>query len=267
MISIKTEEEINIMRENGKTLAHIINKVEEKVEPGITTQELDRLAESLVLEYGGKPSFKGYEGYPATLCVSTNEQIVHGVPSERILKKGDIVSLDLGFFKKGFHADMAVTLPVGEITPEVNRLLKATKKALKRGIKKARVGNTFGDVSNTIERYIKGQGFLVIKELCGHGIGRVLHEEPQILNHGKRHQGSKIKEGMCFCLEPMLSMGGGKIRTTGRSAPQNLDSSLYSEIKKSEDGFGFETEDGSWSAHFEHTIAMTKRGAEILTSL
>jgi len=248
MISLKTEKEISIIRENGKILANIMNKLEEEVGPGIITSQLDRLAESLILKYGGKPSFKGYEGYPATLCVSVNEQIVHGVPSKRALKEGDIVSLDLGFFKKGFHADMATTISVGEVEPEIKRLIKVSKKALKRGIKKAKVGNTFGDVSNTIGRYIESQGFSVIKDLCGHGIGRALHEEPQILNYGKRHQGPEIKEGMCFCLEPMLAMGKGK-------------------IKKSNDGFGYETEDGSLSAHSEHTIAITKKGTEILTIL
>jgi len=246
MIPIKTDSEIKIMRENGKILASIMKELEGKIEPGIITKELDRLAQSLVLKYNGIPSFKDYEGFPASLCVSINEQIVHGAPSERILKEGDIVSLDLGFFKNGFHSDMAITVPVGEIPPETNRLIKASKKALKRGIKKAKIGNTFGDVSNTIQRYVEGQGFVVVKDLCGHGIGKKLHEEPQILNYGKRHKGDEIKQGMCFCLEPMLAMTGG------------------GEIKKSEDGFAFETENNSLSAHFEHTIAMTKRGAEVL---
>ena len=248
MIPIKEKKEIRIMRENGKILVQIMGELEKKVSPGITTKELDRLAKSLIFKYGGKPSFKGYGNYPAALCTSINEQIVHSIPSERKLKEGDIISLDLGFFNKGFHVDMAITLPVGNIEPEVNRLLKATKKALKRGIKKAKVGNTFGDISNTIQRHIEGQGFSVVRELCGHGIGRKLHEDPQILNYGKRHAGSEIKEGMCFCLEPMLTMGEG-------------------EIQKSADGFGFETKDGSLSAHFEHTMAITKRGAEILTKL
>ena len=247
MIPIKTDSEIKIMRENGKILASIMKELEGKIEPGIITKELDRLAQSLVLKYNGIPSFKDYEGFPASLCVSINEQIVHGAPSERILKEGDIVSLDLGFFKNGFHSDMAITVPVGEIPPETNRLIKASKKALKRGIKKAKIGNTFGDVSNTIQRYVEGQGFVVVKDLCGHGIGKNLHEDPQILNYGKRHKGDEIKQGMCFCLEPMLAMTGD------------------GEIKKSEDSFAFETENNSLSAHFEHTIAMTKRGAEVLT--
>ena len=247
MIPIKTDSEIKIMRENGKILASIMREIKDRVEPGITTKYLDGLAESLVLKYGGTPSFKGYENYQASLCVSINEQIVHGVPSEKILKEGDIVSLDLGFFKNGFHSDMAITAPVGEIFPEANRLIKAAKKALKRGIKKAKIGNTFGDVSNTIQRFIEDKGFVVVKDLCGHGIGKNLHEEPQILNYGKRHKGLDIKQGMCFCLEPMLAMTGeGK-------------------IIKSDDGFGFKTENNSLSAHFEHTIAITEKGTEVLT--
>ncbi len=249
MIPIKTDEEIKIMRENGKILASIMNELKEKVGPGITTLQLDRLAQSLVFKYGGKPSFKNYEGFPASLCTSINEQIVHGVPSERTLKEKDILSLDLGFLKNGFHSDMAITIGIGEIDSEVNRLIKAAKKALKRGIKKAKIGNTFGDISNTIQRFIEGQGFIIIKDLCGHGIGRDLHEDPQILNYGKRHTGLEIKKNMVFCLEPMLSMiGDGK-------------------IKKSKDGSGFETENGSLSTHFEHTIAITEKGAEVLTIL
>lgn len=247
MIPIKTDSEIKIMRENGKILASIMREIKDRVEPGITTKDLDGLAESLVLKYGGTPSFKNYENYPASLCVSINEQIVHGVPSEKILQEGDIVSLDLGFFKNGFHSDMAITVPIGEIVPEANRLIKAAKKALKRGIKKAKIGNTFGDVSNTIQRFIEDQGFTVIKDLCGHGIGKNLHEDPQILNYGKRHKGLDIKQGMCFCLEPMLAMTGeGK-------------------IIRSDDGFGFKTENNSLSSHFEHTIAITEKGTEVLT--
>lgn len=236
------------MKEGGKILAQIMEELKEKVRAGITTKELDRLAESLIFKYKVKPSFKGHEGYPAALCTSINEEIVHALPSKRILKEGDIISLDLGILYNGFHSDMAVTLAVGDIELETRRLLKATKKALKRGIKKARVGNTFGDISNTMQRYSEDQGFNVVRELCGHGIGKELHEDPQILNYGKRKTGPEIKEGMCFCLEPMLTMGG------------------Y-DIKKSEDSFGFETRDSSLSAHFEHTLTITKDGCQILTAL
>jgi len=247
-IPIKTPKEISLMREGGRILAKIMKELEKEVRPGITTKELENKAEELILKYGATPSFKGYQNYPATLCTSINEEIVHVVPSERILKEGDIISLDLGIFYKGFHTDMALTLPVGEVDPEVRRLIRVTKKALKRGIKKAKPGNTFGDIGNTIQRYIESQGFNVIRDLAGHGIGKELHEEPQILNYGKRKKGAKIKEGMVFCIEPMVSMGDWR-------------------IKKTKDGFGYKTADNSLSCHFEHTIAITKEGPQILTKI
>jgi len=246
MITVKSSEEIRIMREGGRILAKIIGEIEKMVKPGITTQELNRAAEALVLTSGGKCSFLGYNGYPACLCTSVNEEIVHAVPSGRILKEGDIISLDLGILYKGFHTDMAVTVPVGKVSPEINRLIRVTKKALKRGIKKVGPGNTFGDLSNTIQRYIEDQGFSVVKDLCGHGIGRELHEDPEILNYGSRHSGAEIKPGMVFCLEPMVAVGKG-------------------EIKKSKNGSAYETADGSLSAHFEHTMVATKNGAKVLT--
>ena len=246
MISIKTVEEIETIKKGGKILAGIMKELEKKVRPGITTEELNRVAETLILKSEGKCSFKGHEGFPACLCTSLNEEIVHGIPSSRILKEGDIVSLDLGIQHKGFHTDMAITVPVGKVGPEVLRLLRITKKALKRGIKKAKIGNTFGDIGNTIQRYVESQGFNVIRNLCGHGIGKDLHEDPQILNYGKRHTGEKIKEGMIFCLEPMVTVGSWK-------------------IKKADDGYGYRTEDGSLSAHFEHTVAVTRNGTEIIT--
>jgi methionyl aminopeptidase len=256
MISIKTPKEIEIMGEGGKILAKIMKELEKNVRPGISTKELDRLAESLILKSGGKCSFKGYKDsggysaipYPACLCTSINEEIVHAVPSERILKEGDIISLDLGIFYKGFHTDMAITVPVGEVSFEAKRLIRVTKKALKLAIKKVKPGNTFGDISNTIQRYVESQGFNVIRDLCGHGIGKELHEDPQILNYGKRHSGEKLKEGMVFCIEPMVSIGDWH-------------------IKRKKDGFGYETFDGSLSAHFEHTVAVTIDGYRILTSL
>jgi len=248
MISIKSKEEIEIMAEGGKILAKIMKEVERQVKSGITTKELDRLAESLVLKYGGKCSFKGYNDFPACLCTSINEEIVHIAPSNRVLREGDIISLDLGFFYKGCHTDMATTLPVGKVKPEVLRLIRVCKKAIKRGLKKIRPGNTVGDVGNTIQRYVEPQSFDVIRDLCGHGIGKNLHEDPQILNYGKRHSGPKIKEGMVFCLEPMITMGDFK-------------------IEKSKDGYGYKTANGSLSAHFEHMVAVTKNGCKILTSL
>ncbi|MDP3991056.1 MAG: type I methionyl aminopeptidase [Candidatus Nealsonbacteria bacterium] len=248
MITIKTKEEINIMSEGGKILAGIMKELEKMVKPGITTQTLDRAAEALVLKSGGKCSFKEYEGYPSCLCASINNELVHSQPSERVLKTGDIISLDLGILYKDYHSDMALTVAVGKISPEAQRLIRITKKSLKRGIKKVRPGNTFGDIGNTIQRYIEDQGFGVVRDLCGHGIGKILHEDPRILNYGKRGSGEEIKPGMVFCLEPMVTAGD------------------YN-IKKSSDGYGFETKDGSLSCHFEHTIVVTKNGCRILTGL
>ena len=248
MITIKTPEEIKIMAEGGKILAGIMKELEKKVKSGITTEDLNRLAESLILKSEGKCSFKDYEDYPACLCTSINEEIVHSVPSARQLKDGDIISLDLGIFYQGFHTDMAITVPVGKISPETQRLIRATKKALKRGIKKTRPGNTIGDIGNTIQRYVEGQGFNVVRELCGHGIGKEIHEDPKILDYGKRHSGLEIKEGMVLCLEPMVTVGDWK-------------------LKKSADGFGYQTQDGSLSCHFEHTMVVTKNGAKILTMI
>ena len=254
MIYIKSPEEIKIMAKGGRILAKIMKELEKKVKPGITTNELNRVAEALIScppkhwEKADKIecSFKGYQGFPACLCTSINEEIVHSLPSSRVLKEGDIISLDSGIFLNGFHTDMAITLPVGEVLPETKRLIRITKKALKRGIKKIRPGNTFGDIGNTIQRYVESQGFNLVRDLCGHGIGREIHEEPQVLNYGKRRTGPKIKEGMVFCLEPMITVGDWR-------------------IKKSKDGYGFRTTDGSLSAHFEHTIVVTKNGAKILT--
>ncbi|MFH1575700.1 MAG: type I methionyl aminopeptidase [Candidatus Nealsonbacteria bacterium] len=247
MITIKSNEEIKIMREGGRILAQITEELEKMVKPGMTTKELNRAAEALVLKSGGKCSFLGYQGYPACLCTSINEEIVHAIPSGIVLKNGDIISLDIGIIYKGFHTDMAVTVPVGKVSPEINRLIRVTKKALKRGIKKVGPGNTFGDISNTIQRYIEDQGFSAVKDLCGHGIGRELHEDPEILNYGARHSGEEIKTGMVFCLEPMVAMGSGEIKE-----PKMGD-------------FAYKTADGSLSCHFEHTMVATKNGAKVLT--
>ena len=248
MITIKSKQEIQIMAEGGKILAKIMKELEKLIRPGITTRELNKVAEDLIFKYGTKPSFKGYEGFPSVLCTSINEEVVHGLPSDRVLKEGDIISLDLGIFYKGFHSDMAVTLPVGKISPEARRLIRVTKKVLKIGIKKARPGKTIGDVGNTIQRYVESQGFNVVRDLCGHGIGKNLHEEPQILNYAKRKTGPEIKEGMVFCLEPMVTMGDWK-------------------IKKSNDGYVFATVDGSLSTHFEHEVAITKDSCKVLTKI
>ncbi len=245
-IRIKTEKEIEVMAEGGHILARIMNKLIEKSKAGITTQELDEVANNLILSHGGKPSFKGHNGFPATICASINNELVHCAPSERKLKEGDIFSIDIGMKYKGYHTDMAVTIPIGEVDQEAMRLIRITKKALKRGIKKSRIGNTFGDVGNTIQRYVEDQGFEAIRDLCGHGIGKDLHEDPQIMNYGRRKTGPEIKKGMVFCLEPMVAMGDWN-------------------IEKSSDGHGFKTK--KLSAHFEHTIAISKNGLKVLTLL
>jgi len=258
MITIKIPEEVEIIAEGGKILAKIMKELENNVKPGITTKELDRLAESLIFKYGGECSFKGYQNFPACLCTSINEEIVHAVPSYRVLKEGDIISLDIGMKYNGFHTDMAITLPVGKINPETKRLIEVTKKALEIGIEKVKPENHIGDISRVIQKYVESQGFNVVRELCGHGIGREIHEDPQILNSVSFEKklvdkvkyvedgNIEIEAGMILCLEPMVTVGDWH-------------------IKKSKDGFGFKTKDGSLSCHFEHTVAVTKNGAKILT--
>ncbi len=248
MIKIKTEKEIAVMAEGGKILAQIVKEVAGQVKPGITTKQLDKVAENLVFKYKAKPSFKNYNGFPATACTCLNEELVHCVPSSRELKQGDILSIDMGVLYKGFHTDMAVTVPVEDVSPEALRLVRVTKKALKRGIKKVRAGVTFGDIGNTIQRYVEDQGYSVIRDLCGHGIGREIHEDPQISNYGRRKTGPKIEKGMVFCLEPMIAIGDWH-------------------IKKTKDGYGFQMKDDSLCAHFEHTIAVTEKGVRVLTEL
>jgi len=246
MINIKTQEEIKIIAEGGKILAAVIKKLEEMAKPGITTLELDRAAEALILSAGAKPAFKGYDGFPYSLCASVNENIVHGFPSKYVLNEGDIIGLDLGVLYKGYNTDMAVTVAVGEVSFEAKRLLNVTKKALRLGIKKVKVGNTIGDIGNTIQRFVEDQGFGIVRELCGHGIGKSVHEDPKIPNYGKRGAGEKLVEGMVICIEPMVTIGD------------------YN-LKGAEDGYGYATKDNSLSAHFEHTIAVTKSGPRILT--
>ncbi len=235
------------MAEGGKILATVLKEIEKMAVEGISTLELDRAAERLILSHGAKPAFKGYQGFPYSLCVSVNEVVVHGFPSNYVLKNGDIVGLDLGVLWKGYNTDMAVTVAIGEISFEVKRLMNVTKTALKLGIKKARAGVTTGDIGNTIQRYVEDQGFGIIRDLQGHGIGKEVHEDPGVPNYGQRHKGVELKEGMVICIEPMLTMGGHT-------------------IKKAKDGYGFATRDGSMAAHFEHTIAIFKDGARVLTN-
>mgnify|MGYP001580625444 CR=1 FL=1 len=208
MILLKTEEEILIMKEGGRILARVLKELEKQVKPGITTLELDRAVEALILSQGAKPAFKGYDGFPYSLCASVNENIVHGCPSEYILKKGDIISLDLGVLYKGYNSDMAITVAVGKVSFEAKRLIDVAKKSLRLGIKKAKIGNTIGDIGNTIQRFVESQGYAVIRELCGHGIGKTLHEDPKIPNFGKRGSGEKLVEGMVICIEPFCHFHG-----------------------------------------------------------
>jgi len=234
------------MAEAGRILAEVMRELKQAVRPGITTQELNKLAEELIFKFKTKPAFLGYDGFPATLCTSVNEVIVHGIPSNYQLKKGDIISLDSGLIYKGYFSDMAITVPVGEVSAEAARLIRVTKKSLNIALKKVRPGNTIGDIGNTIQRYIEKRGFNVVRELCGHGIGKELHQEPEILNYGKRKKGPVLKQGMVLCLEPMAAIGSGK-------------------IKKAPDLSGFQTIDNSLSAHFEHMVVVTPSGCRILT--
>lgn len=248
MSLVKTEREIAIMREGGKILAEIMDELKKIVKPGIKTKDLDKLASELIFKFQVKPGFLDYQGFPNVLCTSVNELIVHQVPSDYLLKEGDILSLDMGIIYQGYYADMAVTVPVGEISREAKFLIRAVKKALNISIKKVKPGNTLGDLGNTIQRYLEKRGLEVVRELCGHGIGKELHESPEVLNYGKRRKGLKLQKGMVICIEPMAALGRAK-------------------IKKTADGFGFKTIDDSLSAHFEHMVAVSDRGAVVLTEL
>lgn len=253
MISIKSAEEIKILREGGRILASILNRVKEKVKPGIATIELDELAEKLIRQAGGEPSFKNYKTkgdrilFPASLCVSVNDEIVHGIPSqEKILREGDIVSLDLGLKYKNLYTDMAITAAVGKISREAEKIIKVAKEALEKGIKEAREGNRIGDIGFAIQSYTEKKGFNVVRDLVGHGVGYRPHEEPEVPNFGRPKAGEQLKTGMVLALEPMATAGGWEIVLDG-------------------DNWTWKTADGFLSAHFEHTIVVTKKGGEILT--
>lgn len=256
MIVIKIPEEIEILREGGKQLAEILEKVKEKVAPGVTTKELDRLAESLIFSVGGKPAFKGYRlagnakktsPYPAVLCTSINDEVVHGIPSDRVVKEGDIIGLDIGMAYKGLITDMAATVGVGKIDEPKQRLLNVTKEALVRGIAQIKEGAFVHDIGAAIQPYVESEGFkLVSRELGGHGVGYTLHEEPLISNwHEHASRKIELKAGMVLAIEPMVAGIPG--------------------IKLDSDGWTYRTADGSPAAHFEHTIVVTKTGVEILT--
>ncbi len=229
-------------------MAGVLEKISRLAKPGVATMELDRAAEALILKHGAKPSFKGYHGFPHSACISVNDEVVHCFPSGRILKEGDVVCLDLGVFYKGYHTDMAKTVIAGKGTWRARRLVSVTERSLDVGIKKVKIGNTLGDIGHAVQKYVESRGFSVVRDLCGHGIGKEIHEEPHIPNFGEKHSGEKLSEGMVICIEPMVTAGDWH-------------------LKKAGDGYGFATKDGSLSAHFEHTIAVTKHGPKVLTEL
>lgn len=247
-IKFKTEKEIGVMREGCQILAKVMEEVKKQVRPGISTEYLDKIAEDLILKLGAKPAFKNYEGFPGAMCISVNEEVVHVKPSSRILKEGDIVCLDLGAKYKGYYSDMAITVGVGKISEKAEKLIDVTQESLKIGISNVKVGKRFGDVGSEIQKYVEGFGFGVVRDLAGHGIGKNLHEDPQILNYGKPNTGAEIKEGMVFCIEPMVTAGDWR-------------------IVRASDAYGYKTKDNSLAAHFEHTIAITSHGVEVLTKL
>lgn len=248
MIILKSRHEIEKMKISNRIVAEVLEEITKKIRVGVTTIELDRLAESVILKKGGTPAFKGYRGYPNSLCISINEQVVHGIPSNRRLKDGDLVSIDLGVYRDGYYGDAAVTVIAGEITTEAKRLLDATQKALYIGIEKARAGNHLSDISNAVQMYVEGEGFSVVRAFVGHGIGTSLHEEPQVPNFGEAGKGPLLKNGMVLAIEPMVNAG-------------------VSDVEVLEDDWTVVTADGSLSAHFEHTVAITDNGVEILTKL
>ena len=246
MIVCKSPSEIEKMRAANALVAGVLAELAAMVAPGVTTRDLDEVAERLVREGGAEPAFKGYRGYPATLCASVNEQVVHGIPSSRRLVDGDILSLDMGVKLNGFFGDSAVTVPVGHITEDAQRLLTVTQEALEHGIAQVRVGNRISDIGHAIQLHVESHGFSVVREFVGHGIGAALHEEPQIANYGEPGRGPRMAEGMVLAIEPMVNMGRPAVKVLA-------------------DGWTAVTRDGSMSAHFEHTVAVTRQGPLILT--
>ncbi len=247
MVNIRNQKEISLIKESSGIVFDVLESLNELIIPGTSPKELDSYAENFIKNNGAIPAFKGYMGFPATLCISVNEEVVHGIPSERLLKNGDIVSIDCGVFKNGFYGDSARTYAVGKISKELNTLLNVTKKSLSLGIKNAKVGGRLSDIGYAIQTYVEKNGFSVVRDLVGHGIGENLHEDPQIPNYGEKGQGIVLKEGMCFAIEPMVNMGKNEILTK-------------------EDGWTIYTKDMKPSAHFEHTIVVRKEGGEILST-
>lgn len=246
MITIKSEEEIDLLRIAGEITGSTHNYIKKFIKPGVTTKELDRLCEEYILSRGATPSFKGYDGFPGTVCASVNEEVVHGIPSDRVLKEGDIITLDIGACYKGYHGDSAWTYAVGEISEEKKYLMEHTEKSLFKGLGVIHDGIHVGDIGYAVSKYASEHNLGVVRELVGHGVGCDVHEEPDVPNYGARHTGPVLKEGMVIAVEPMLNFGSRKIYIL-------------------EDGWTIITADGKPSAHFEHTVLVTKDGYEILT--
>ena len=246
MIVYKNHKEIELMRRSNQIVAQVLSGLRERVKPGVRTIELDEYAEKRAKELGAKPAFKGYRGYPASLCTSINEEIVHGIPSSRALKKGDIISMDFGVVYEGLYGDAAVTVPVGEVPSKAQMLIETVKVSLSKGIEQVRVGNRISDISSAVQKYVESKGFSVIRSFVGHGIGFSLHEEPQVPNFGSPGHGPKIKPGMVLAIEPMISAGDWDVEIL-------------------DDNWTAITRDRSLSAHYENTVAATENGPEILS--
>ena len=247
MIHIKSTKEIEVMKSASRIVAEILLELRENVRAGITTADVDRMAEELTLKKKAKPAFKGYRGFPASICISVNEEVVHGIPSpKRVLKTGDVVGLDFGVIYDGYFGDSAMTVPIGRITPEVEHLVKITEQCLYKGIEQAVPGNFISDISAAVQRLADANNYGIVREFCGHGIGRALHEDPPVLNYVQNGKGPRIKPGFVLAIEPMINLGTEKVKVLS-------------------DGWTVITADGKASAHFEHTIAVTRDGPVILT--
>ena len=248
MIIIKNEEEIELLRESNLLVGKTLGELSKHIRPGVSTLYLDKIAEEFIRSYDAIPGFLDYGGFPNSLCISVNDAVVHGIPSSKeILQEGDVVSVDCGVLKNGYYGDSAYTFAVGEIAPDVKRLLKTTKESLYKGIEMARAGLRIGDIGFAVQSYCEKEGFSVVREMVGHGVGRDLHEDPQVPNYGRRGQGVRLKEGMVIAIEPMINLGKRQIFVE-------------------DDEWTIRTKDGKVSAHFEHTVAITKNGADILSS-
>ena len=248
MIICKTKREIEIMREAGRIVALTHQELQKYIQPGITTKELDSIAEKFIREHDAIPSFKGYNGFRGSICTSVNEELVHGIPGNRVLKEGDIISIDVGAQYNGYHADSAWTYPVGEIAEETKKLLEVTEKSLYIGLEEAKPGARLSNISHAIQTYVESHHFSIVREYVGHGIGQDLHEDPQIPHYGPPNKGPRLKPGMTLCIEPMVNAGSRYVKTLA-------------------DNWTVVTVDGKMCAHFEHTIAITENGYEILTTL